>query len=176
MTRNNKRRRAGTISAGSMADIAFLLLIFFLVTATILDYRGILVKLPIWQDPATVPPMDVNSRNVLSVKLNGSNELLVKGERMELASLREATKLFIINPDNSPRKAIVSLQHDRGTDYEHYLLVYNELKGAYNELWEERSQQEYGLAFSQLSKAKRRLVRGEIPLVISEAEPTAHLE
>ena len=162
-----------------MADIAFLLLIFFLVTTEIVEDKGILVKLPPWSNE---PPdiTQLNERNVFSVLVNKDNDLLVRGEVTELADLRERAKEFITNPTNrsdlaaSPKKAIISLKNDRGTEYGTYLSVYNELQAAYNELWDELAQQRYGVAYSDdLDIEVRRDIKGTIPFVLSEAEPTA---
>jgi biopolymer transport protein ExbD len=176
MGKNN--RMSNEINAGSMADIAFLLLIFFLVTTTIAEDKGILTKLPPWSEE---PPeeMRLNTRNVYSILVNANNQLLVRGEQMDIKRLRENTKKFIYNPQKekdkaeSPKKAIVSLKNDRGTNYETYLEVYNELQAAYRELRDEYSKKNYGKEFAKLPKAKRKIVRSEIPLVLSEAEPTS---
>lgn len=171
-------RMNNEINAGSMADIAFLLLIFFLVTTTIAEDKGILVKLPPWSDEE--PDITkLKERNVYSVLVNAQNQLLVREEPMRLADLRENAKEFIANPRRmenmaeSPRNAIISLKNDRGTNYETYLAVYNELKGAYDELWDELSQRRYGTPYSdELPFAQRKAIKTEIPMVLSEAEPT----
>lgn len=183
MARKSSRdRMKNEINAGSMADIAFLLLIFFLVTTTIVQDKGILVKLPPWSDE---PPeiTQLKTRNVFSVLVNGQDQLLVRGEPMQIADLREKTKEFIINPANapdmseSPKNAIISLKNDRGTSYEQYLAVYNELKGAYAELWNERSEALYGEPYTdEMPFAQRKAIRTEIPFIISEAEPTSFSE
>lgn len=176
LPRKKKERASTEINAGSMADIAFLLLIFFLVTTTINAEKGIPIKLPPWSDEE-VDPTQLNTRNVYSVLVNLNNELLVRGEPMDIKDLRENAKEFISNPDGredlaeSPKKAIVSLKNDRGTKYQTYLQVYNELKGAYNELWEDASQRKYNAAYAALPKEGRQEIQKEIPLVISEAEP-----
>lgn len=174
--KRNKRRLSNEINAGSMADIAFLLLIFFLVTTTILTDKGITVKLPPWEnDP---PTNELPDRNVLSVKVNAENALLVEGELADVKQLKERTMEFIMNPNKSlqlpskPTSAIISLQNDRGTDYETYIEVYNELKAAYNQLWREASFRQYGEAYVDLNKDQQKTIRAQIPLVISEAEPT----
>jgi biopolymer transport protein ExbD len=92
-----KRREAPAINASSMADIAFLLLIFFLVTTTIDVDKGIRVKLPPWSDDEP-DPLRLKTRNVFSVLVNANNELLVRGEPMEKADLRDKAKEFIMNP------------------------------------------------------------------------------
>ncbi|MEN0048483.1 MAG: biopolymer transporter ExbD [Bacteroidota bacterium] len=173
-----KQRTSNEINASSMADIAFLLLIFFLVTTTIAQDKGIQVLLPPWSD-VEPDPTKLNKRNVFSVLVNADNQLLVRGELAEVGDLRERAKEFITNPykkedlAESPNKAIISLKNDRGTQYETYIEVYNELKGAYEELWDELSQRKYGRDYDdEMPKAMKKAIRGEIPFVLSEAEPT----
>ncbi len=174
-----KDRMTNEINAGSMADIAFLLLIFFLVTTTIVEDKGITVKLPPWSEEE--PDITkLKKRNVFSVLVNAQDQLLVRGELMDVDRLREEAKLFIANPYNDPQmsekptKAIISLKNDRGTSYKAYLEVYNELKAAYNELWDEFSQRQYGVPYSEdMPFAYKKTIREEIPFVLSEAEPTA---
>ena len=173
---NKKTRRSNqSINAGSMADIAFLLLIFFLVTTTITEDQGIAVRLPPWEeDPVK---MTLNEKNVLSVHINVKNELLVEGDITSVTHLRELTKLFIANPlkdpnkPATPKKAIVSIVSDRGTSYSTFLGVYNEIKAAYSELWDAASRENYGESYHQITSAQQKSIRNEIPLVISEAEP-----
>ncbi len=174
-----KQRAAAEINASSMADIAFLLLVFFLVTTTIDVERGITVRLPEWSEE---PPEEINlkQRNVFSVLVNAQNQLLVRGELAEIGELRERAKEFIMNPSanpelsEAPNQAIISLKNDRGTSYETYIEVYNELKAAYNELWDEETQKVYGVHYSEdLPKAKKDKIKDKIPFVLSEAEPTA---
>ncbi len=172
-----KTRSAPEINAGSMADIAFLLLIFFLVTTTISEDKGVLVKLPPWSDEPP-PEMKLNERNVFSVLVNSNNQLLVRKQPLEIDKLREDAKNFIMNPNNdptmaeSPKKAIISLKNDRGTEFKTYIEVYNELKAAYNELRDEASRIKFGKGFEYITKDQQKEIRSEIPLVISEAEPT----
>jgi len=173
-----KDRVSNEINAGSMADIAFLLLIFFLVTTTIDVDKGVLVKLPPWSDEE--PDITkLKKRNVFSVLVNAQNQLLVRGEPTQVTELKERTKEFIANPQRredlseSPNKAIISLKNDRGTKYGTYLEVYNEVKAAYSELWNEECQRKYGQTYSDdLPLAIRKEIRAKFPLVISEAEPT----
>jgi len=172
-----KDRMSNEVNAGSMADIAFLLLIFFLVTTTIVEDKGVLVKLPPWSDE---PPdiQQLKTRNVYSVLVNAQNQLLVRGEPADLETLRENAKEFIMNPEKrpdmaeKPTKAIVSMKNDRGTKYATYLEVYNEIKGAYNELRNEEANKRHGRDYEFCSRDERRDIRNMIPLVISEAEPT----
>lgn len=175
---SSRDRMTNEINAGSMADIAFLLLIFFLVTTTIVEDKGILVKLPIWSEEE--PDITkLKERNVFSVLVNAQNQLLVRGEPMRVEELKDFAKEFIANPSQrpdlseKPTKAIISLKNDRGTEYGTYLAVYNELKAAYNELWDELAQKKYGRDYTDdMPYAYRKAIREEIPMVLSEAEPT----
>ncbi len=142
------RRLAPSVNAGSMADIAFLLLIFFLVTTTIQTDSGISRKLPSVENP----PGDVfiKKRNLFEVELNQDNELLVEGTAMKLVALKEATIAFLDNggginaeycayckgakdpySSDNPNKAVISLKNNRETNYAAYIAVQNELKSAY---------------------------------------------
>jgi biopolymer transport protein ExbD len=166
------------INAGSMADIAFLLLIFFLVTTTIAEDKGILVKLPPWSNEK--PDITkLKKRNVYAVLVNASNQLLVRGEPMQIQDLKQNTMDFISNPQRredlaeAPAKAIISLKNDRGTNYKTYLEVYNELQAAYNDLRNSEAMKRHGKEYEFCTNAQRRDIRNTIPLIISEAEPTA---
>ncbi len=177
--KSSRERLSNEVNAGSMADIAFLLLIFFLVTTTIAEDKGIMVKLPPWsEDEPDVTKL--KTRNVFSVLVSSENELLVRGELTRVGGLREKAKEFITNPNRredlaeKPTRAITSLKNDRGTRYETYLEVYNELKGAYNELWDELCMKKYNIHYSEdIPKAYKKAIREEIPFVLSEAEPTS---
>ena len=179
---NSRGRMQNEINAGSMADIAFLLLIFFLVTTTIDTDKGLLVLLPPWSEDE-VETTRLKERNVFSVLVNANDELLVRGEPARVEDLRERAKEFITNPQKredlseKPTKAIISLKNDRGTSYDTYFQVYNELLGAYNELWNETSNQLYGVDYSEdLDLAQRKEIKSRIPMVLSEAEPTSYGE
>ena len=160
-----KRRNRPEVSAGSMADIAFLLLIFFLVTTSLDIDKGIKVKLPPFSDEELICNLPLRKRNVFAVKINTHDELLVRGEKSQVNNLRVKTKEFILNPDKkpslsvSPRHAIISLQNDRGTSYKTYIAVYNELKAAYNEIWEHEAQERFNMYFKDLSIAQKRTIR-----------------
>ena len=173
-----KRRPGNQINAGSMADIAFLLLIFFLVTTTIEMDKGILVKLPPWDSTDVIT--SVADNNVLTVKLNAANQLMVEKQPAKIETLRGLTKIFIMNPagrkdmPDSPKKAVVSIQNDRGTAYSTYLEAYNEIRAAYNELWDEAAQKKFKRSYDLLGDKVKKSIRAEIPLVISEAEPSNH--
>lgn len=173
--KSSKDRMSNEVNAGSMADIAFLLLIFFLVTTTIAEDKGVLVKLPPWseEEPETAR---LKKRNVFSVLVNANNELLVRGEPMNVNNLKDGAKEFIMNPRKlenmaeKPQRAIISIKNDRGTKYETYLSVYNEVKAAYNELRDEAAMKQFGKNFEFLPKSKKKIIAEQIPLILSEAE------
>ncbi|MFM9143760.1 MAG: ExbD/TolR family protein [Bacteroidota bacterium] len=154
------------VNAGSMADIAFLLLIFFLVTTTIDTDKGIAIKLPPMPEE-NQPQNDIRikERNVLKVLVNANDMLLVDGEPTDIKELKRLTKDFIDNPSQNPdlaetpQKAIVSLKNDRGTSYNLYIQVHNELKAAYNELRDARSQQLYGKALDRLQESQQNEIK-----------------
>lgn len=186
MARN--KRAIPEINAGSMADIAFLLLIFFLVTTTMDADKGINRKLPPIEDTSTPPP-PIKEKNIFTVLINSNNDLLVENEYMELGQLRKACKEFIINnglgdcdycqgglrnPNSSdnPSKAVVSLQNDRGTSYDMYIKVQNELVAAYEDLRNELSMRRYGKPYLQLTDPDAiEGIKSAFEQKISEAEP-----
>ena len=162
------KRDAPEVNAGSMADIAFLLLIFFLVTTTIETDTGISRKLPEWQPEEQDPPI-IKERNIFQVLVNSNNQLLVEDEDMEIEELRQAAVTFLDNgggkgdeacdfcqgakdPASSvnPQKAIISLVNNRGTEYGTYIAVQNELVAAYNELRDREAERLYGTAFTEM--------------------------
>jgi len=166
------------VNAGSMADIAFLLLIFFLVTTTIDTDKGISIKLPPMPEE-NQPKNDIRikERNVLQVLVNANDMLLVDGQPSDIKDLKRLAKDFIDNPSKnpelseSPQKAIISLKNDRGTSYNIYIQVHNELKAAYNELRDARSRMLYGRGMDQLPESRQNEIKDYYRQVISEAEP-----
>lgn len=175
---SRKQRSVPEINAGSMADIAFLLLIFFLVTTNIDSDKGIEMSLPPKLRGDEKPP-ELRKRNVWEVLINSQDRLLVEENEMDINQLCEKTKEFITNPDNNPNysegpgKAVVSLKNDRGTSYGAYIAVQNELKRAYNELRNEASMDKYGIPFNELPKGSKQYeaITKLFPQRISEAEP-----
>lgn len=173
--KNLRNRLSNEVNAGSMADIAFLLLIFFLVTTTISVDKGITVKLPPWNPDVQAPK--ISGDNLLSVLINSEDELLVEGELLNVLDLREKAIEFISNPSkrddlpDNPKKAIISLKNDRGTSYEAYISVYNELTAAYNDLWDKEALRLVGKPYSNdLPIDIKRKIKSKIPFVLSEAE------
>ena len=173
-----KKRGTPEVNAGSMADIAFLLLVFFLVTTTMDSDKGLRVKLPPFPDPNMPPPKSTqNDKNVLEVLVNFNDQLLVEKQIMDIEELTEKTKEHLTNEGRNPslaessEKAIVSLKNDRGTSYERYLEVYNELMRAYNEVRNEYSQKKFNRTYDKLLEDQRKEVQKKFPIKISEAEP-----
>ncbi len=165
------KRDAPEVNAGSMADIAFLLLIFFLVTTTIETDSGISRKLPPWQEEEQEPP-NIKQRNLFIVEVNSNNELLVEEEAMDISNLREAAFEFLDNgggvgdeacdfcqgaaDDESsvnPQKAIISLVNNRGTEYGTYIAVQNELVAAYNQLRNREAERIFGVTYTEMENA-----------------------
>ncbi|WP_304708443.1 biopolymer transporter ExbD [uncultured Rikenella sp.] len=183
------KRKVPEINSGSMADIAFLLLIFWLMTTSMNVDSGISRKLPPLVEQDNDPGMDAHERNVLQVFVSGNNQLLVAGQRMDISGLSEKAKTFITNPTNDPTmpekemteipllgsypvsKGLISLQNDRGTSYEMYLKVQNELTKAYNEAKNDLAQKSFGRPYSDLSSEQQKAINKAIPVKISEAEP-----
>jgi biopolymer transport protein ExbD len=172
------RRENPEINAGSMADIAFLLLIFFLVTTTMNVDSGVSKKLSEKPPPDYVPPV-IKEKNIFEVNINRNNELLVEGERMDVKDLREAAVNFIDNggglgkpnedgtpglpcdycegersesSSDHPNKAIISVQSDRGTEYGTYIKVQNELLRAYTVLRNRLCKKRYDMSFDELEE------------------------
>jgi biopolymer transport protein ExbD len=182
-------RKVPEINAGSMADISFLLLIFFLVTTTMDVDSGIVRRLPPPPDLTVVPPI-IKERNVFNVLVNRSDRLFVDGRVGDIKTLRADTREFLANPRNKEdlpekriedikyigsfpvSKGIISLKNDRGTSYDMYIQVQNELTAAINELRDELSKQKFGVKFSELTNEDYiQAVQKAIPMSISEAEP-----
>lgn len=164
------KRSAPEVNAGSMADIAFLLLIFFLVTTTIETDTGLNRRLPPIDDEKVEPPI-IREKNIFTVLINGKDQLMVEDELMELKDLRKAAVEFLDNgggvdsqgdkcdycngkkdPASSdhPDKAIISLKNERETKYGTYISVQNELVAAYNQLRDRRAMDLYGKTLKEM--------------------------
>ena len=192
------KRKVQEINAGSMADISFLLLIFFLVATTMNTDTGLMRMLP------PMPPenqqqeeIKVKERNLFLVLISGSGNIMAgvpgKQEQIVLGQLKDMAKEFITNPmddENLPEKVdreidmadgskwtypvsegVVSLQTTRDTGYQAYIMVQNELTRAFNEVRDEVAQRKFGAKFADLPEELRNAVSKAVPLKISEAEP-----
>lgn len=180
-------KKSPEINASSMADIAFLLLIFFLVTTTMSVDGGISRTLP----PIVENTDDMKSleRNTLQVQVSGSDAILVAGQRVDLRGVNEVAKEFLTNPTNDPNlpeiemtdiqylgqfpvsKGIISLKSNVSTSYDVYLAVQNELSRAVNEVRDEVSERFFNKKFSELDETRKKSLITAIPQKISEAEP-----
>ncbi len=199
-----RRKGAPEVNAGSMADIAFLLLIFFLVTTTIETDAGLDRMLP----PMEPPEEDVviKQKNIFTVNINKNGQLLVEDELMQLNGLRDAAIAFLENgadgscnyckgrkdpgSSDNPSKAIISLKNDRETKYSTYITVQNELVGAYNDLRDREAQRIFGRDFTDMEaeylnpetatavrdelKDKVKRIQDMFPQKLSEAETTSN--
>jgi len=178
------------IPAASLADIAFMLLIFFLVTTTMDVDSGLERRLPQWVDPEELENDDqIKERNVFVVLVNRNNQLLVEGEYAEIDNLRERAKEFMANPyddedlpEKEPQqipffgetmvtKGVISLRNDLDTKYGMYIAVQNELVAAINELRDELAQERFGKPYEDLEDDQQDAIRDIYPSRISEAEP-----
>lgn len=182
---NKKKRPAAEVDSSSMADIAFLLLIFFLVTTTIASDKGLLMQLPPDQTDVPPPPIPLKQKNIFKVLINANDDLLVEDEPLNISKLKEDCKTFLTNrgkdpkSSDSPQKAIVSIKTSRGTSYDIYIEVLDEIKRAYHEVRAEHLgislQQFLALDKDDKESSDGKMydkARKEYPMQISEAEPS----
>lgn len=182
-------KKVQEINAGSMADIAFLLLIFFLVTTTMDVDSGLARVLPPPAEDEELIDIQINERNIFTVLVNSEDRLLVRGEPMDITMVKDRAKEFIANPANKKNlplkentevpyfgtypvsKQVISLQNDRKTSYGMYIQVQNELVAAYNELRDEMAMSKFGKKYEELPEDKQKAIKKIYPQRISEAEP-----
>ena len=172
-------KRDAEIPSSSMADIAFLLLIFFLVTTTIDADKGIYTQLPPKLDEQEPP--EIRQRNLLNVLVAADGSVLVDNELTQIAQIRPLVKRHVMNngrdPELSetPQKAVVSFKTERGLRYETYIDVLDELKSAYNDLRNDYARQlsgvDYGIYRTRLGDDDVDEVKEAIPVKLSLAEP-----
>jgi biopolymer transport protein ExbD len=188
-----KKRKTPGINGSSSADIAFMLLIFFLITTSMDTDKGLARRLPppVPKDQKkNEDKVDINKRNLLVVLINSNNQILCGDEFIDIKQLKDKVKDFIDNPYNDAhkpekveedvpyfgktlvsKKHVISLQNDRGTEYQAYISVQNELARAYNELRDDLSKKKFGKAFADLDEDQQKAVQQVYPQKISEAEP-----
>jgi Biopolymer transport protein len=188
-----RNRKAPQINSTSTADIAFMMLLFFLLTTSMDTDQGLARTLPRPPDPLQQKPEEaqVNKRNLFNVRINGEDQILCNGDEVDLKTLKERAKEFIENPndlDNLPEKVteyipllggnvlitkyhLISLQCYITTSYQKYIDVQNELAAAYNELRDTKSGEAFGKKFKDLSDEEQEALKTFYPQKISEAEP-----
>lgn len=177
------------LNTSSMSDISFLLLAFFLMVSNINSDSGIARRLPPPLPPNQDKP-EVRERNIFVVKINSHDLLLFNGEYGRIEDLKDRAKTFLGNPQDLPTlpekeeldipllgktrvsKGVISLQNDRGTSYDMYLQVQNELAAAINEMRNELSTDRFGRKYADLNEEQAEAIDKAIPIAISEAEPT----
>lgn len=183
------KKKTPEVNAGSMADIAFLLLIFFLVATTMNVDSGINRTLPPWVDEENQDAPPIKERNILKVFVSAYDQLMVQGEQIHISELKDKAKEFMLNPYDDPNlpekevvqndilgshtvsKGVISLKADRSTTYNTYVMVQNELSRAFNEIRDELSIEKFGKPVAELTDDQRKAVNEAIKLSISEAEP-----
>ena len=187
-----KKRKVPAMNATSSADIAFMLLIFFLITTSMDTDKGLARRLPppVPKDQKKNEEMDIKKRNIMVVLINSNNQILCNNEFIDIKQLKDKVKEFIENPYNDEHKPektevdvpffgkmmitknhVISLQNDRGTEYQAYIDVQNELATAYNELRNDVSRKKFGKAFAELEDDQQKAVQIIYKQNISEAEP-----
>lgn len=183
-------KKTPEINSSSTADIAFLLLCYFLMTTTMGSQTGLSRRLPPMPDQnQKTEDQKVNRRNIIIVKINSADRILAGSEPIDISMLKDKIKEFISNPRNEATlpereekniegfgkcmvsKGVISLQNDRGTSYQAYIAVQNELVKAVNELRDEFSMAQWGKKFIALDEDKQAIVKKAVPQNISEAEP-----
>ncbi len=183
-------RKTPGLNTQSTADIAFLLLCYFLMTSTMDQQSGLQRRLPpMPAENQKTEDTKVNKRNIIIVKINSSDRLFAGDQLLDVSQLKDKIKEFITNPANDPNlperemknidgfgeypvtKGVISLQNDRGTSYRAYIAVQNELVRAINEVRDDFSKQNFGKPYISLSEDQQKIVREAIPQNISEAEP-----
>lgn len=185
------KKKTPEINSSSTADIAFLLLCYFLMTTTMGSQTGLARRLPPMPNPNDkTEDQKVNRRNIIIVRISSSDRILVGNEQCDITLLKDKVKDFLANVNNDPNKpdkemkliegwgrtvpvskGVISLQNDRGTSYKQYIAVQNELVKAVNELRDEFSRANFGKTFARLNEDEQEWVKKAVPQIISEAEP-----
>ena len=169
-----KRRLNASVNAGSMADIAFLLLIFFLVATQIANDRGIPIILPEYYEG---PPAPEAENNVLSILINAEDELLIEGKLAEKETIKSRVMAFVQNKEklsnrpSNPKKAIVFIKNHESTSYEMYVDVYSNIQAAYKQMRNEQALKYFQKSFDQLDRIDKKGIADALPMKISEADP-----
>ncbi len=172
-----KRQRDDVEVPGSaLADMAFLLLIFFLLVTTIDVDTGIGMVLPPKPDEDVQPP-PIRERNMLNILVNAQGMVLMDEKPTPISEVKETVKKFVDNNgqdpnlSESPDQAIVSLKTQRQTKYSVYINMLDEVMGAYEELRNREAQQQFGKNYKQLNESQQEIIKKAYPKKISIAEP-----
>lgn len=185
-----KNRKIPGLNASSTADISFILLIFFLVTSSMDTDMGLARTLPEWDPNALEEEVKIRVRNIMIVRVNSTNEILCRGEVIDIAQLKDLAKEFIQNPDDrldfpakeeyelkgfgtvvTTTKHVISLQTDGDTSYDIYFKVQNELGKAYLELRDDWCHQTFGRSWHDCTEDQQSYAKAMYAMKISEAEP-----
>ena len=185
----SKRKTPG-LNTQSTADIAFLLLCYFLMVATMDQQSGLQRRLPPMPDKnQKIEDQKVNRRNIIVVKINSADRIFAGNGGIDISQLKDKIKEFLTNPGDNPSlpekemtdipgfgkypvsKGVISLQNDRGTSYQAYIAVQNELMRAINELRDAFCMQHFGKPFSRVNGEQQEITKKAVPQNISEAEP-----
>ncbi len=168
------RKSIPEINGGSMADIAFIMLIFFIVSTTIASDKGVKVLLPKW-DPNPVTDLEVNERNVLAVDILKEGSLSVEGSIMDFEKLKDECIKHLQNNGRNPAyadsydEAVINIRTHPDAPYESYLEAYSNVKKAFEDLRNDYSMQTYGKTYDLLDDVKSKDVRDKYKLKIAEA-------
>ena len=171
------KRELQEINAGSMADIAFLLLIFFLVTTTMESNYGVSRKLPPIQNEEIIQDVPLKQKNVLEIVINGQDKMLIENESKDVKDVKDITIKFLTNngkdpkSSDNPQKAVVQIKHTRQTTYKEYISIYNELLSAYTVVRNQYAKQKYGKLYDDLDKEDQKVVKKFYPQQIAESTP-----
>jgi biopolymer transport protein ExbD len=171
------KRNIPALNATSSADIAFILLLFFLLTGSLNPDEGIFRRLlPDTSAARLKQKKEIEKRNYLAFKIDDSDKILMENSPITVFEIRSVAKMFISNPDKSEnlpliaKDAVINLEVSRKTSYEAYLKVFGELSAAYSELRNDCSLERFGKSFDTLSEEEQTAVREEYPVQISETE------
>ena len=183
-------KKTPEINGSSMADISFMVLIFFLMVTTMDQEKGLSRRLPpMPAENQQVEDQKINRRNIIIVRINISDRIFAGNEAIDVSQLKDKIKEFLTNPADDPSlpekemkeieglgmypvsKGVISLQNDRGTTYSKYIEVQNELVRAINEIRDEVAMANFGKKYNNLDESRQEAIRAAVPQNISEAEP-----
>ncbi len=183
-------KKTPELNTSSTADIAFLLLCYFLMTTTLGQDNGLQRRLPpMPNEDQQTEDQKVNRRNIIVVRINAADRLFAGNEALDVSQLKDKIKEFLLNPNEDPNlpekqmkeiegfgeypvsRGVISLMNDRGTSYQAYISVQNELVKAINEIRDDFCRSNFGKVYASLDEDQQKIAREAIPQMISEAEP-----